>query len=195
MQLSSGLTIKNDLVTNNSRGFCPEIAVDIDYHIKETAEGKYDIVQTYTFHRLTSFMTADFFEGLKAGHYPRKCDMCGRYFLMENAKNQKYCNGIFPGVEGNRTCRAVAARMRDKERELAKGHPIIIIYKRCCDAINHQLQRGKLSEEKARIAKKLAREKKDLALRENDYFLNGYEKEMTLKAICAEAASILGENN
>ena len=54
MQFSSGLEIKVDLVTNNARGFWPEITVDIDYDVKETADGKYDIVQTYTFCRLTS---------------------------------------------------------------------------------------------------------------------------------------------
>ena len=44
-----------------------------------------------------SFILTDFFEGLHYGHYPRKCEICGKYFLMQSARRQKYCSyGIAP---------------------------------------------------------------------------------------------------
>lgn len=33
-----------------------------------------------------SFVLTDFFEGLHHGHYPRQCEICGQYFLMQSAR-------------------------------------------------------------------------------------------------------------
>ena len=43
-----------------------------------------------------NFVLTDFFEGLHYGHYPRKCDICGNYFLMTSARRQRYCTGTAP---------------------------------------------------------------------------------------------------
>ena len=54
-----------------------------------------------------SFIITDFFEGLHYGHYPRRCGVCKKYFLMTSARRQQYCNGLSPyEVRGKRvTCR------------------------------------------------------------------------------------------
>lgn len=44
-----------------------------------------------TFESYYSFVLTDFFEGLHHGHYPRQCEVCKQYFLMQNARRQKYC--------------------------------------------------------------------------------------------------------
>lgn len=74
-----------------------------------------------------SFVITDFFEGLHCGHYPRECQICGRYFLMTTAHKQKYCNGYAPVLlKGKKiTCRKYAARMSEKER--AADNPITVI--------------------------------------------------------------------
>lgn len=34
------------------------------------------------------FVMTDFFEGLHYGHYPRRCDICKKYFLMTSGQGQ-----------------------------------------------------------------------------------------------------------
>ena len=53
-----------------------------------------------------SFILTDFFEGLHYGHYPRRCEICGKYFLMQSARRQKYCPyGIAPELYRGRKMR------------------------------------------------------------------------------------------
>lgn len=40
---------------------------------------------------------SDLFEGLCVGHAPRKCPICGRWFLTTDARPTKYCGGLAPG--------------------------------------------------------------------------------------------------
>lgn len=55
------------------------------------------LAKRLAFDRYYSFILTDFFEGLHYGHYPRRCEICGRYFLMQSARRQKYCPyGIAP---------------------------------------------------------------------------------------------------
>lgn len=55
------------------------------------------VAKRLNFDSYYSFILTDFFEGLHYGHYPRKCEICGKYFLMQSARRQKYCSyGIAP---------------------------------------------------------------------------------------------------
>ena len=72
-----------------------------------------------------SLILTDFFEGLHYGHYPRRCEICGKYFLMQSARRQKYCSyGIAPELyRGNKiSCRKYAAVLNRKEK--AENDPI-----------------------------------------------------------------------
>ena len=172
-------------------GFSSLIHSDVIYDAKEHADDIYGFVRSYHFDSLITFLTMDFFEGLMAGHYPRRCAMCERYFLMENARGQKYCNGYLPGNDNKRTCRAAAAKK--KERELAVNHPAKALYKTRCNTTDHHRRSGVISEEKASIVKELARSKMYHALDDNQYFLCEYAKEMAMDAIYAEADAIIAE--
>ena len=50
---------------------------------------------------------SDFFEGLCVGHAPKKCPICGRWFLTTNARHTKYCGNLAPGDKLHRTCRQI----------------------------------------------------------------------------------------
>ena len=39
---------------------------------------------------------SDLFEGLCVGHAPKKCRICGKWFLTTNARHTKYCGGYAP---------------------------------------------------------------------------------------------------
>ena len=66
----------------------------------------------------------DLFEGLSVGHAPRKCPICGRWFLTTDARHTKYCGGFAPGDPKGRTCRQLGNLQGREKRELADDHPL-----------------------------------------------------------------------
>ena len=134
-----------------------------------------------------SFILTDFFEGLHYGHYPRKCEICGKYFLMQSARRQKYCSyGIAPELYRGKkiTCRKYAAVLNRKEK--AENDPIVSLYNRRCAAIRTECGRGTITKEYAEIAKRIAKERKQLALNDDKYAKTQYKKDMSREALYAE---------
>ena len=98
------------------------------------------VAKRLNFDSYYSFILTDFFEGLHYGHYPRKCEICGKYFLMQSARRQKYCSyGIAPELYRGKkiTCRKYAAVLNRKEK--AENDPIVSLYKRRCGAIRTEV--------------------------------------------------------
>ena len=139
-----------------------------------------------------SFILTDFFEGLHYGHYPRKCEICGKYFLMQSARRQKYCSyGIAPELYRGKkiTCRKYAAVLNRKEK--AENDPIVTIYNRRCSAIRTECGRGTITKEYAKAAKRFAKERKQLALNDDKYAKTQYKNDMSREALYAEVDKIL----
>ncbi len=129
----------------------------------------------------------DFFEGLHFGHYPRKCEICGRYFLMQSARRQKYCSyGIAPEPYRGKSisCRKYAAVLNRKEK--AANDPIKAIYDLRCAAIRTECGRGTIPKDFAEAAKRIAKEHKLRALSDDRYAKEQYEKDMSRAALYAE---------
>lgn len=146
------------------------------------------------FARLMDFLVMDFFEGLLVGHAPKKCAVCGRYFLTTNARPRKYCDGYAPDDPKGRSCQQVGARKQRAERERAGDHPVKIVCEKRCNTIDHHLRQGKIDKAFAEKAKALARNKRDKALRDNRYYISEYENEMTQEAIYAQTRQLLGRS-
>lgn len=125
-----------------------------------------------------SFVLTDFFEGLHYGHYPRKCEICGKYFLMTSARRQRYCTGTAPyEIRGKKvSCRTYAASINRKE--LAKADPIVDIYTRRCNAIRSEKSRGTITEKFATKALETAKEYKLIAQDDAEYAKNQYALNM-----------------
>lgn len=149
-------------------------------------DGQKTIARRLRFCRIMDFLVTDFFEGLSAGHAPRQCAICGRFFLTIDGRAQKYCDGYAPGDPKHRTCRQVGNRMGREAREKSKDHPAKAIYQRRCNTIDHHLRDGKISRPFAIAAKKIAKEKMNQAIKNNDYFTTRYAHEMTQEAIYTE---------
>ncbi len=135
-----------------------------------------------------SFILTDFFEGLHYGHYPRRCEICGKYFLMQSARRQKYCSyGIAPELYRgkNITCRKYAAVLNRKEK--AANDPITAVYNRRCAAIRTECGRGTITKEFAEAAKRLAKEHKQKALQDEAYAKNTYIADMSREVLYAAA--------
>ena len=139
-----------------------------------------------------SFILTDFFEGLHYGHYPRKCEICCKYFLMQSARRQKYCSyGIAPELYRGKkiTCRKYAAVLNRKEK--AENDPIVSLYNRRCGAIRTEVGRCTISKDFGESAKHLAKEHKLRALADDQYAKTQYRKDMSREALYAEVDRIL----
>lgn len=138
-----------------------------------------------------SFIVTDFFESLHYGHYPRRCEICERYFLMTSARKQKYCNGFAPYmVRGKRTtCRKYAISINRKERE--QDNPIVAIYEKRASAIRSEKSRGTITPEFANMATFIAKNNKGRALADYEYFTTQYMKDMTHKKLYEDTEKML----
>ena len=132
-------------------------------------------------------LRSDLYEGLIIGHAPRKCAVCGRWFLTLDARRPKYCGGLAPGDARGRTCRQVGAMRGREQRELAGDHPLKAIYNRRLNTILQSQRRGRLDEATADAMRKLAKDKLQRALSDANYARAAYEPEMTQEALRAEA--------
>ena len=133
---------------------------------------------------------SDLFEGLCVGHAPKKCRICGKWFLTTNARHTKYCGGYAPGDKLHRTCRQIGNLKGRKQRELADDHPLKQIYEKRLNTINRYVKRGTLDADLAEVMKKLAKDKMLRALSNVAYAKGDYEKEMEQAALKKEAKTI-----
>ena len=131
----------------------------------------------------------DLFEGLSVGHAPRKCPICGRWFLTTDARHTKYCGGFAPGDPKGRTCRQLGNLQGREKRELADDHPLKVIYNRRMNTIQVYLRRGTLDEVTAEKMKRLARNKLERAISDAAYANVSYAEEMEQDALLTEATS------
>ena len=130
---------------------------------------------------------SDLFEGLCVGHAPRKCPICGKWFLTTDARQTKYCGGLAPGDKCGRTCRQIGNLKGREQRELADDHPIKAIYTRRMNTITQYLHRDTLDEQTAAVMKRLAKNKMEHAISDHMYAKGSYEAEMSQDALLKEA--------
>ena len=137
-------------------------------------------------------LRSDLFEGLAVGHAPKKCRICGKWFLTTNARHTKYCGGYAPGDKLHRTCRQIGNLKGREQRELADDHPVIQIYEKRLNTINRYIKRGTLDADLAEVMKKLAKDKMLRAKSNVAYAKGVYEKEMGQAALRKEAEKKTG---
>ncbi len=147
------------------------------------------LVKRMNYVTFVGLLRSDLFEGLCVGHAPKKCPICGRWFLTTNARHTKYCGNLAPGDSMGRTCRQIGALRGREHRELADDHPLKQIYERRLNTINRYVKRGTLDEATAKAMKKLAKNKMLRAISDVRYAQSRYKEEMVQDALLAEAAA------
>lgn len=105
-------------------------------------EGESVLAEEVFCEELETFLTLDLIRGFMAGHIPRRCDHCGRFFLLDSGYDIRYCGNEAPDVPG-KTCSQVGAH--SKERRKSKEDPIIGEYKRVYNRLKTRKNRGQLS--------------------------------------------------
>ena len=104
-------------------------------------EKEYIIAERMAFESIGAFLHVDFFRGLINGNAPRRCHNCGRFFLLTDGYDARYCNNIAPG-ETERTCRKVGAHR--KEAQKTEGSLIQAEYKKVYSRLKTRKHRGNI---------------------------------------------------
>lgn len=134
-----------------------------------------------------SFVLTDFFEGLHHGHYPRQCEICGQYFLMQSARRQKYCSyGTAPELYNGKkiSCRRYAIVQGKAER--AKDNPLKAAYERRRVAIRSEKSRGTISAEFAAAAQTMAKRRLEQAEEDDAYAKANYYADLERAKLYAD---------
>ena len=134
-----------------------------------------------------SLVLTDFFEGLHHGHYPRQCEVCKQYFLMQSARRQKYCTyGTAPELyHGEKiSCRRYAIIQGKAER--AKDNPLKAAYDRRCSAIRSEKSRGTISAEFAAAAQDMAKRRLEQAEEDDAYAKTSYYADLQRTKLYAD---------
>ena len=175
------------LVFNETGKWMSGMNLSDQYIVGKDDKGDLIIVRRKHYVSVVGMLRADLFEGLAAGHAPKKCLNCGRWFLTLDGRHTKYCDGIDPNSTKGESCRSVGNRKRREFREKAEDNPQKALYITRRNSISHRADRGKLDCQIAENAKILAKNKLNRAVQDVDYAQNHYEKEMELDALIAEA--------
>lgn len=153
-----------------------------------SGRNKSQLANRLYFSRYIDFVFYDFYQGLGFGHYPRKCEICGKFYLKTNSRPQRYCSGL-SGITGRNhrvlTCKAVGKRRGEKER--AANDSILIVYKRVRDSIRQDEHRGKISAELSKFAKIEAQNCKEKAIHDTAYANGAYVTDMNKDRFYAAA--------
>ena len=164
----------------------PELSLQ-NHYLEEDSDAS---VRHVEFTNLRAFLLTDFYEGLAHNHYPRRCPVCKRYFLMEHAYRQKYCKGYAPMelTGGKQILCADFALPADSgfEKEAAAASDVLRKYESSTGTLRSYASRKKFSEQAKEAAIRLAQERRDEAIRDPEYANGRYLEEIQFKRLLAD---------
>ena len=88
-------------------------------------------------------MYFDFFRGLRSGYIPKKCEHCGRYFLLKAGRYTGFCNRPLKG-DSTKTCRDIGAHKKYEDK--CKCDPIWLAYNRAYKAHYARFLKNKMTK-------------------------------------------------
>lgn len=97
----------------------------------------------YTFDSLSTFLYFDFFRGLRQGFIPKRCEHCGRFFLLTSGRYYDFCERVVKGTNG-KTCRDIGAHKKYEEK--CKSDPVWLAYNRAYKAHYARLLKKKMTK-------------------------------------------------
>jgi hypothetical protein len=115
----------------------------------------------YTFDNLSSFLYFDFFRGLRQGYIPKRCEHCGKYFLLTSGRYYDFCERVVKGTNG-KTCRDIGAHKKYEDK--CKSDPVLLAYNRAYKAHYARLLKKKMTKSEFLTWSTWAVEYRDAAL-------------------------------
>ncbi|MFV0516381.1 MAG: DUF6076 domain-containing protein [Aminipila sp.] len=113
----------------------------IQYVLIEDEQGNPQIFEQITFSNLLDFFYTDFYKGIMKGAIPKKCKLCGTYFLQEKGFTYEYCNNIY---EDNKTCRDIGSAKSFKDK--TANNDIWKIHQRAYKKYYARIAKGKMTK-------------------------------------------------
>ena len=129
--------------------------VTVRYISRETFPGsdEYKIYEYYDVESLQALLKMDFYKALEAGYIIRRCEYCGRFFLLKKAYHTKYCDKPSPD-NPKYTCAQLGYRKNGIKERIA-DNPKAQVLRRCLQRIDKDHYRGIISdEERTRLRSK-----------------------------------------
>ena len=97
------------------RSFPSSFPISVSYRTTTNPKNPHELmmVEELSFHDWETFVSLDLFRGLAAGHIPRRCQNCGKYFLLDSGHDIRYCGNLAPDGKG-KTCRQIGAHRKER---------------------------------------------------------------------------------
>lgn len=133
---------------------------DVRLHLipRETVPGSgtFKVYEYYEADQLQTMLKLDFYKGLEAGHLIRRCENCGRYFLLQKGYHTKYCDLPNP-THPKYTCAQLGYRLRGVKEE-AEDSPLAQALYRCFQRIDKDRSRDVITAEERMLLREKAQE-------------------------------------
>lgn len=123
----------------------------------EEGSGEFKIYEYYEAELLQTLLKMDFYRALEAGRVIRRCEFCGRYFLLTKGYHTKYCDQPNPG-NPRYTCAQLGYHLKGV-KEAAGDDPKAQALRRCKMRIDKDYSRANIDDEQR---DKLLRKARDL---------------------------------
>ena len=126
------------------RSFPRSFDVAVSYRTTANPKNTQELmmVEEIGFKDWETFVSLDLFRGLAAGHIPRRCQNCGKYFLLDSGYDIRYCGNPAPDAKG-KTCRQVGAHRKARAANI--NNPIRAAYNRGYNRVKTQKNCGKIT--------------------------------------------------
>lgn len=133
-------------VSGRSLGLSPQcdpVLTGTQFEIRTDEQGGARLFEKMTFTRLSDFIYMDFFKGMMADFIPKKCKLCGRYFLQEKSFSYEYCD--LPASDSQtETCRETGALKSFRSK--ARNNDIWKLHQRAYKKYYARVLKGKMSK-------------------------------------------------
>lgn len=181
-----GNPFADKLIANSIRGNSEFFEYDnvVVRHIpRETEKGSgiFKIYEYYETKDLQALLKIDFFKALEAGFIIRKCEYCGRYFLLKKAYHTKYCDRPAPD-DPNHTCAQLGYHFKGIKEEVATN-PKAQSLSRCYKRIEKDYSRKIITAEEKDILYSKAKDLYHEAMTNPNISNDDFEKLLTSKLL------------
>ena len=101
-----------------------------------------NMYEAFEFDTLLDLVYVDLFKGILDKHFPKRCKLCGRYFIQEHGFSCEYCT--YPSLDDpEKTCRQIGAQSYFKLK--LKTDPVWEIYLRAYKKYYARYKKGKMT--------------------------------------------------
>lgn len=103
----------------------------VSHEVFRPEDGKPILCDSFDFDGIGAFLYTDFFRGLRGNHIPKRCQNCGKWFLLPFGKYSDYCENPLPD-DSDKTCRSSSARKKYDDK--CRTDPVWLCYNRAYKA-------------------------------------------------------------